>query len=207
MGPFDLTQSPVTFALLLLNVLASYFALSLDQSIIGRFALSVSGVLRNGRYYQLVTSAFLHANAAHLLVNMLTLFFFGPVLERILGPVGYGIVYLVAAHAGNIAWLAANRHYPERRALGASGAISGIVFAFCLYAPWAEIFIFFIPFGIPAIFYAVLYTAYSMYAMQDRSAGGIAHEAHLGGALGGILATLAIDPGALPTFLTQIGLG
>jgi membrane associated rhomboid family serine protease len=103
-----------------------------------------------------------------------------------------------------------HRSNPSYAAIGASGAVSGVVFAFCLVNPFAPIYLFFIPIGIPAILFAVIYVLGSIYSMkvgrEQGYVGNIAHEAHVGGALGGVVLALLLEPGILPHFLNEIGL-
>src|SRR5690606_33997967 len=148
-----LSSTPVTLILLILNVLVSFYALYIDHSAFDRFAFRPVRVAE-GEWYRLFTGGFLHAGLTHLLFNMFTLFFFGPWLELALGSWRFVAVYFgaeLAAHA-----LTFLRHRDEQgyAAVGASGAISGVIFAFCLFAPLERIYIMFIPIGIPAILYA-----------------------------------------------------
>ncbi|SFH47474.1 rhomboid family intramembrane serine protease [Modicisalibacter xianhensis] len=203
----DLTQAPITLVLLIVNVIVSLYVLQRRPQLIDRLSFRPDRI-RRGEFYRLVTAGFVHVNGAHLLVNMLTLYFFGPLLEYVLGPVGYLILYFgsdLAAHGLSLIFHYRNARYS---AVGASGAISGLVFAFCLYAPFEMLYIFFaIP--IPAIVFAIGFVAISMYAMRRRDphrTGGLAHEAHLGGALGGVIITMLLDASALPRFLYQLGL-
>ena len=204
----DLTQTPITLTLLIVNVVASLYVLYRKPQLLGHLAFRPERILRHGEIHRLITAGFVHVDGTHLLVNMLTLYFFGPWLEVALGPLGYLILYFgseLAAHGLSLAIQRGNARYS---AVGASGAITGVLFAFCLYAPFQMLYLFFaIP--IPAILFAVGFVAISMIAMKNRRAnqvGGLAHEAHLGGALGGVVLTILLDPAALPGFLNQIGL-
>lgn len=205
---FQLAGAPVTTIVLVVNVMVSFYALVVDHSLFDRFSFRPAHV-RSGERYRMLTGGFLHAGWAHLAFNMITLYFFGPYLELVLGSFRFGVLYFgseLAAHA-----LTYMRHRDDLgyAAVGASGAISGVVFAFCLFAPLQPIYIFFIPIGIPAILYAVLFVLFSAYAMREGQEGTgarIAHDAHLGGALGGLLLTIALYPSVVGTFLRQLGL-
>lgn len=204
----DLTQTPFTLLLLIVNVVVSLYVLQRRPQLINRLAFQPERILRHGEVYRLITAGFVHVNGAHLLVNMLTLYFFGPWLEIALGPVGFLVLYFgadLAAQGLSLALQHGNRRYS---AVGASGAISGVLFAFCLYEPFRLLYLFFaIP--IPAIVFATGFVAISIYAMSNRGpnqTGGLAHEAHLGGAIGGIIITALLDPAALPRFAQQVGL-
>ncbi|WP_048305812.1 rhomboid family intramembrane serine protease [Halomonas sp. PR-M31] len=204
----DLTQTPITLALLVINIVVSLYVLKSRPQLIARLAFRPERILRHGEIYRLVTAGFVHVNGAHLLVNMLTLYFFGPWLEIVLGPVGYLILYFGSELSAHGLSLIIQRGNPRYSAVGASGAITGVLFAFCLYEPFRMLYLFFaIP--IPAILFAIGFVALSLYAMQNRGpnqVGGLAHEAHLGGAIGGVVITLLIDPRALHLFLQQIGI-
>jgi membrane associated rhomboid family serine protease len=159
-------------------------------------------IVHRGTWYQLFTSGFLHADLGHLLMNMFTLFFFGPFVERILGGEGFLVLYLGSMLAGGLLTLATHYNHRQYRAVGASGAISGVLFSFVLFRPFAPIYIFFLPVGIPAVLFALLYVVVSLVGMRARL-GRIGHEAHLGGAIGGIILTVILHPDAWRTFLSH----
>lgn len=127
-------------------------------------------------------------------------------MENIMGGTNFLIMYFGSEIAAGLLtyWKYQNDAYYN--AVGASGAISGVILSFCLYFPFEQISFFFIP--MPAILFAVLYVGFSVYAArtgQGQSFGNIAHEAHLGGAIGGIVLTLLLEPSALPHFLSHFG--
>ncbi len=205
MIPQLLAEAPVTLLLLAANIGVGLYALASNPALIGRLAFRPYGFAHRGEYGRLLTAGFVHGSLGHLAVNMLTLFFFGPVIEGVLGPAKFVAVYFGSEIAANVATLVKHRDDPGYSAVGASGAISGVVFSFCLFAPLELLYLFFaIP--IPAILFAVLYVGFSVYASQ-QGGGRIAHEAHLGGALGGVVLTLLVYPAALGIFLHQLGLG
>ena len=203
----NFTDTPVTLILLLLNVLVSGYALLQDESLIDRLGFRPVRIREQREWYRFITAGFVHAGMAHLAFNLITLYFFGPLLERQLGPLNFIVLYFgseLAAHALTYWFHRGNEDY---NAVGASGAISGIVFAFCLFAPFQKLYLFFaVP--IPAILFAIGFVAVSIYAMNKTRGrmGGIAHEAHLGGALGGVVLTILLDSTALPIFLSHFGL-
>ncbi len=196
------TQAPATWCVLLLTVAVSLLAFQ-RPLLLDRLVFDVGAILRNREDDRLITSGFLHGDVMHLLVNMLTLISFGPVLESLLGSWRFLALYIGAMIIASLTMLYAKRYNLTYRALGASGATCGIVFAFCLFAPFSEIYVMFAPIGIPAWLYAIVFVAYSSVA-----AGGgdnIAHEAHIGGAAGGMLLTILMEPGALTSFIDAIG--
>ncbi len=207
LGGLGMIDAPITYALLALNIVISGYAFYVDKGLIERYSLHVGSILRNKEYYRLISSGFLHADPFHILFNMLTLFYFGPNIEAAIGSFGFGIVYFGSLIISGAIAVYVKRHSWNYSAIGASGAVTGIVFSFCLFWPTAKLYLFFIPVGIPAFIFAVIYTVYSMYAMNDRQAGGrIAHEAHLGGALGGVILTIFLQPQAAVRFLGQLGM-
>ncbi len=161
--------------------------------------------VQRGQYYRLVTHGFIHADQSHLLLNMLTLFFFGKAMEplygSILGPAGFALFYVSAIVVAILPTYFANKDNPAYRSLGASGGVSAVLFAFILINPWATIIVWFVP--LPAILYAVAYVAYSIY--QDRrQADNINHSAHLWGAAYGVAFTVVAAPQVISHFLEQL---
>ncbi len=207
---FNFSETPVTFLLLILNVLISGYALFADQSLVERLSFKPRRILGQGEYYRLITAGFVHVGLTHLLFNMITLYYFGPPLEVLLGSVKFMLLYFGAELLAHGLSLLLHRNNASYAAVGASGAISGVLFGFILFYPSAPIYIFFIPIGIPAFVFAFAYVALSIYAMKQASAngmtGGIAHEAHIGGALGGLLLTILLEPRSLQIFLGHFGL-
>ncbi len=180
--------APLAWTLLLVTTLTSLYGLMVDQSFIRGGIFNV-GAVRRGQWYRMVTPAFLHADLGHLLVNMLTLYFFGPAVEVIYGTSGLALLYLGSQLAAQGYTLSRKGKDPDYNALGASGAVSGIVLAFCIYAPLANLYLFFaIP--VPAFLFGAGYIAYSSFAMGGK--GRVAHEAHLGGAIGGAILALLL---------------
>lgn len=204
----DFSSTPVTLLLLIINVMVSGYALFFDQSLVDRLAFKPHEILKGKQYQRMITGGFVHVGIGHLAFNMITLFFFGPLLESILGPGRFLLLYFGAELAAHALTLVIHRDSATYAAVGASGAISGVVFAFCLFFPFEMLYIFF-ALPMPAIVFAVLYVVGSVYAMRQKEegmTGGIAHEAHLGGAVGGLLLTILLEPRSLSIFLEQVGL-
>lgn len=204
-----LSATPVTLLLLILNVLISVYALYLDPSQLERLSFRPREVLREREYYRFLTAGFVHVGLWHLLFNLWALYLFGPILELELGSFAYLIVYLGAELAAHGLTLLVHRDNPHYASVGASGAVSGVIFGFCLFYPTSGIGLIFIPgLFIDAWIFALAYVAISIFAMQSAQrrgeVGGIAHEAHLGGALGGLLLTVLFEPSALMLFWSQV---
>ena len=205
-----LAQAPATLFLLVANVLVSLYAFS-NPSELDRLSFRPQRVLRDGEWWRLITGGFVHAGIAHLAFNMITLYFFGPQLEAgVFGPVRFLLLYFGSELAAHALTLAKHHDNPHYAAVGASGAVSGVLFGFCLFRPFAMLGIFFV-IPMPAIVFAVVYVVGSIWAMRQSGerggmTGGIAHEAHLGGAIGGLFLTVLLEPRAIGVFLQQIGL-
>jgi membrane associated rhomboid family serine protease len=195
--PISLLDFPASVCLLVLNIGISLLAFS-NERILDRLALTPYRMVHSHEYHQVVTSGFVHANLSHLAFNMITLYFFGPALEQtILNETGgrgaFLFIYIVSLLLGSFYALFKYRNRPDYVAVGASGAVSGVIFSFCLAYPTAMFRVFFaIP--MPAWLFAILYVGYSIYAMRNVN-DNIGHEAHLAGALGGVLSTFIIAPG------------
>ncbi|MEO1642083.1 MAG: rhomboid family intramembrane serine protease [Pseudomonadota bacterium] len=194
-------QSPATFALIGINILVSAYAFS-NSRFMERYTFHVGPILQQKEYVRSFGSGFLHVDGTHLFMNMITLFFFGPFLESKLGTVGFVFVYVGSLLAGSGWALLERRREPNYRAVGASGAVSGILVGACLYIPF-ELLLLFGLIPVPAIIFAAGYILLSA-ALSGRPNSMIGHEAHLGGALGGLLLTMLSDPFALSTFSGQV---
>jgi len=199
-----LYSAPVTFLLLIANVLVGAYTLFFDQTIVGKWAFRPRKVAE-GEWWRFLTAGFVHVGMAHLAFNMITLFFFGPFLEGILGSWKFAVVYFGAELAANALTMWRHKDNAKYSAVGASGAVSGVLFGFILFQPFSMLYIF-AAIPMPAIVLAVLYVALSIYSAK-QGGGPIAHEAHLGGALGGVVLTLILYPAALGIFLNQLGIG
>jgi membrane associated rhomboid family serine protease len=164
--------------------------------------------IRNRRqYYRFVTCGLIHADYIHLAFNMITLYFFGVLMEKIyeitLGLPAYSflILYVGALIVSNIPTYLKHKNDYNYRSLGASGAVSAVLFAFILIKPWVTIYVLFIP--VPAIVYAVLFLVYS--AIMARKGGDhINHDAHFYGAMFGIIFTIAVRPEVLHSFIQEL---
>jgi membrane associated rhomboid family serine protease len=155
---------------------------------------------RRKQYETLITSGFVHADLAHLIFNMLTFWFFAFMLERQIGPARFAALYLLALIVSSLGTWRKHRNDPQYATLGASGAISAVLFAAIVYFPGMSLFIIPIPLPIPAPLFAVGYVAYSWYSAR-QARGRINHDAHLGGALFGLAFVALTDPGAYARLL------
>lgn len=153
----------------------------------------ISAILKARAYKRLISSGFMHVSWTHLFFNMFALYSFGQLLLQLVGQVQFFVIYFVSLLGGNILSLIVNRHKDYYSAVGASGAVSGVIFACIALYPQIGIYIFFIPIKIPGWIFGPAFLLFSMYGMQ-RQGDSIGHEAHIGGALIGVLITLVLQP-------------
>jgi membrane associated rhomboid family serine protease len=194
-------DSPVTLSLVFANVAISLWAFYSNPVYFNNFAEWPYQIVHDNKWYQMITSAFIHANYMHLFFNMFALFTFGTFLEAFFnehlgltqGSFYFALIYFISLIAGSLLTVALHHKDPNYVAVGASGAVSGIVFSFIIFFPTHTIYVFFMP--MPAYIFAILWVAFSIYGMKSKL-GNIGHEAHLGGAVGGVIATLILIEGA-----------
>jgi len=151
------------------------------------------GSIRSGEQIRMVSSGFLHADWPHLIFNMLTLYFFGPVVIELMGGFSFILIYVVSLVAGSLLTLVMHKDDYSYRAIGASGAVTGVLFSAILLNSEMSVSLLFIPIGIPGWLFGILYLAYSIYGMRTKS-DNIGHTAHFGGAIGGYAITLMYRP-------------
>jgi membrane associated rhomboid family serine protease len=193
-------STPACLLLLIANIAISIAAFN-SPRLIDMLLLHVRPLLQGRELYRIVTSGFIHADPVHLLLNAMTLFFLGPYLERMIGTPMFVVFYFLSLVAGSGWAVMENLRNPDYRALGASGAISGVTTAFAMFAPFVMLFVFFVP--MPAILFAVGYVAFSAFA-SGRLQDGIGHAAHLGGALMGIVLVCLLYPSQVQDTWYQI---
>ncbi|PKP16603.1 MAG: rhomboid family intramembrane serine protease [Bacteroidetes bacterium HGW-Bacteroidetes-23] len=173
------------------NALVSFKAFD-DQFFFRKYEFHI-GSIRAGEHLRMITSAFLHVDIAHLAFNMLTLYFFAPTVIAYLGVPSFLMVYFGSLLCGSLLTLQFHKDEYHYRAVGASGAVTGILYAAILLRPDMNLFLFFIPIPIPAYIFGIGYLLYSIYGMKSRN-DNIGHTAHFGGAIGGYLITIAKEP-------------
>lgn len=198
-------MTPVNLLLIAMTVAVSWMAFN-RPALADRLILWPPAVDRRRQYDRLVTYGFIHADWPHLIFNMITLFFFGGNIERVMvllsgSHLTYPAFYLSALLVSILPSYFKNRNNPNYLSLGASGAVSAVLFAFILLSPWTVILVFFIP--APAIVYAVFYVGYSIW-MDRRGGDRINHSAHLAGAAFGVLFLVAMQPAIVGHFLTEL---
>lgn len=161
-----------------------------------RYMFHVEKILRGGEYVRIVTSGFLHANFGHLLFNMIALYSFSVGIGMRFGFKEYILIYFGSLVAGNLLALYIQKDNPDYRAVGASGAVCGVIYSSILIFPDSSISILFLPFAIPSWLFGILFIILSVYGIKTRF-GNIGHEAHLGGAMSGVVISVLLKPGLL----------
>jgi membrane associated rhomboid family serine protease len=190
----ELVSEPLAIAnaaIILVTVLVSLGAFN-KPAWVEKLIFEPRAILVFKEYYRMATSALLHADGSHLFGNMLTLYFFGSSLELYHGPAVLVFIYLASIIGGSALSLWLHRHH-DYRALGASGGVCGVLFAWILFFPGGTVAFLFVPIPIPGWLYAIAYLVFSFVGMR-RGWGNIGHDAHLGGALIGVLLAAAINP-------------
>ncbi|WP_313384792.1 rhomboid family intramembrane serine protease [Chishuiella sp.] len=201
--------SLITIVIIALNVIISWKGFN-DYSFFDKYKFQIGSIVHNKEYYRILSSGFLHVDVTHLIFNMLTLYFFAnPVIAFFASPqgflfgdfsqtkmnIGYGmflLTYLLAIIGGNLLSLLIHKKDNWYSAVGASGGVTGILFAAIAAFPQQEIGLYFI-IDIPAWIFGILYLGYSVYGMKTNL-GNIGHSAHIGGAIVGLLSAILFYP-------------
>ena len=185
-----------TIAIMAANVLVSLRGFN-NNIFFDRYKFSISAI-QAGQKERMLTSGFLHVDISHLFLNMFTLYFFAPVVISWFGSIKFLIIYLVSLIAGSLLALVFHKDEPYYSAVGASGAVMGVLYAAILLNPDMQLGIMFIPIPLPAYVLGIAYLLYSIWGMKSRM-GNIGHTAHFGGAIGGYATTLLFMPGLFVT--------
>lgn len=180
-----------TIVVIAANILVSIKGFN-DTSFFERYKFNISAIT-SGQKERMVTSGFLHVDFTHLFFNMFTLYFFAPVVITWFGAGKFIGVYFISLLAGSLLAVFFHKNEPHYSAVGASGAVTGILYAAILLKPDMQLGIMFIPIPLPAYVFGIGYLLYSIYGMKSRL-GNIGHTAHFGGAIGGYVITLLFKP-------------
>jgi membrane associated rhomboid family serine protease len=199
----------VTIVIVIITVIFSWQGFE-NVSLKERFLHCPYIEFRHKEYYRWITSGFLHADIGHLAINMFVFYQFGGLVEKIyqahFGQVGgsilYLLMYLTSIVCGDLFTFAKEKDNPHYRALGASGGVSGIMFAFILFNPWAIIELYFI-LPLPIILWGVLYLAYEQWASTNKN-DNIGHDAHFFGAVAGMIVTIVLEPTIYTDFIFKL---
>ncbi len=183
--------SQAVLLLILANVLFSMKGFR-DQVFFDKFKFQINCILK-GEKIRMISAGFLHVDWLHLGFNMYALYLFGDIVDARLGTLGFLVIYVGSLLAGSLYSLTYHKKELYYSAVGASGAVSGIVYSCIMLYPEMQLGLMFIPIPIPGYIFGVAYLLYSMYGMKNR-VGNIGHSAHLGGAVGGFALTLLLYP-------------
>jgi membrane associated rhomboid family serine protease len=186
-----------SLTLIIASVFISYKGIK-DSLFFEKYKFNVDSISIDKEYFRFIYSGFLHADWMHLIFNMVSLFLFSSMLENQLGPLFFVFIYFISLVGGNLFALYIHRNLGDYSAIGASGAVSGIIFASIALYPGLGIGFIILPLSIPSWIYGILFIAYSIYGIKTKR-NNIGHEAHLGGAIIGLLTALIIKPSAIFT--------
>jgi membrane associated rhomboid family serine protease len=206
----DFSSAPITYSLIALNVIISLIGFSnadfLDKTILWPYM-----VKRKNQYFRFISSGFIHADWVHLIFNMISFYFFGKAIEYYFSDYGLGgnlsyiLLYFLGIIIADIPSYIKHQDDYHYKSLGASGAVSAVIFACILFQPWGTILIYFIP--MPFIVFAFVYLGYCIY-MSKKNIGYVNHDAHLWGSLFGLVFTLVLisvfSPQLLPAIMEEL---
>ncbi|HTD42479.1 MAG TPA: rhomboid family intramembrane serine protease [Mucilaginibacter sp.] len=199
---FSFPDTPVAWIIFAITIAISLFAFYNDD-LYNKLILQPYNVSKGKYVYTLITSGFIHADWMHLLFNMMTFYFFAFDLERALGHWQFALLYMISLILSDLPSVAKHKNDFWYRSLGASGAISAVVFSAILFNPLGKMGLLFIPIQIPAVLFGILYLIYCSYASK-KGIGNINHDAHFFGALSGIMITVLLRPGIVSDFFHAI---
>lgn len=196
-----LNYAPVASCIFIFTLVTSIYAFS-HPNLYGKFMLHPYSVSRGQRIYSIFTSGLIHLDWTHLIFNMLSFYFFAFKLETMIGHWQFAALYIVSLALSDLPTILKHKDHFGYNSLGASGAISAVIFSYILFNPKAMLLVFFIPMN--AVIFGVVYLIYSAYASRQSSH--INHDAHFFGALSGLIITILLTPGIIPYFLQQLGM-
>lgn len=198
-------MTSITILLIVLNIGISLIALYKYEKLFEVGMLRPYRMMRKQTWYEVITSGFLHAGISHLLVNMFVLYFFGSVMEQVLGPWHFIALYFSALIFSSIPSLIMHKDNPDYATIGASGAVEAVLFSYIFVFPTEKLILILLPIPIPAWIFGLLFLAYSIYEGR-RGKGNVNHGAHIAGAAWGVLYVLFFVPNSVDHILTIFGL-
>lgn len=190
-----------TLIIIGLNVLVSFKGFK-DRNFLNQYSFNIEGINR-GEKIRYFTSAFLHVDTTHLFFNMFTLYFFADAVIHYLGEINFVLIYIGSLILGNIFSHYFHKDEPHYSAVGASGAVMGVLYSAILLNPEMSLYLMLIPIPIPAYVFGIGYLLYTIYGMR-KSLGNVGHDAHFGGAMAGYIITLIMAPGVLEAHLNMV---
>ena len=183
-------MNTLLIVIIAVTVLISYKGFN-DLSFFRKFEFHVGSILK-GEQIRMISSGFLHVDMGHLFFNLVTLWFFAPLVLSYLGNWTFVLIYMGSLIFGNLLTYVFNKNNNTYRAVGASGAVTGVLYSAILLQPDMMLGLFFV-IPIPAYLFGILYLLYSIYGMKSQN-DNIGHSAHFGGAVGGYVITLIEQP-------------
>jgi membrane associated rhomboid family serine protease len=198
----DLTYAPVASAIFAITLICSLLAFYNDE-VYDKWILQPYSVARGQRVYTLLTSGLIHRDWQHLLFNMLSYYFFAFKLETVIGHWQFGLLYLASLILSDLPTVSKHKEDYWYRSLGASGAISAVIFSFIMFFPFSLMGLMFLPIPIWAVAFGVLYLIYCAYASR-KGIGSINHDAHFYGALCGVMITIILNPHVVISFIEHV---
>lgn len=202
---------PITFSLIISIGFISWSAFRKTE-LYEKLIFWPAVIKEDGSWFRFISSGFIHANWAHLLINLWVLWIFGRYVESAYGflfgkagPFLFLGMYISCLAVGELYSFVKHEDNPAYKSLGASGAVSGVLFTFVLLEPLRNIYLFFIPIGIPAFIFGFIYLGYSWY-MSKKNLDNIGHDAHFFGALYGMAFLLILKPKVAIDFINKIKL-
>ena len=184
-------MNTILILIILINFLVSFKGFG-DEYFFRKYEFHI-GSIRAGEHVRMITSAFLHADLGHLFFNMFTLYMFAPVVIQYFDNFSFLSIYVGSLVFGSLLTLLFHKDDYSYRAIGASGAVTGVLYSAILLQPDMSLYLFFIPIPIPAYLFGIGYLLYSIYGMKAKN-DNIGHTAHFGGAIGGYLLTILKEP-------------
>jgi membrane associated rhomboid family serine protease len=184
-------MSTILIAIIAVTILFSIKGFK-DLAFFRKFEFHIGSICA-GDQIRMITSGFLHADMGHLFFNMFTLYMFAPVVINYFGSASFFLIYMISLFFGSLLTLMMHKNDYNYRAIGASGAVTGILYSAILIDPSMSLYLFFIPIPIPAYLFGIGYLLYSIYGIRAKN-DNIGHTAHFGGAIGGYLITLLKEP-------------
>jgi len=198
-------EVPVASFIFVITIITSLMAFS-NENLLSNLILHPYSVSRGKRVYTVLTSGLIHNDWMHLIFNMFSYFFFAFQVEVIIGHWQFGLLYVMGLILSDLPTVYKHKDNYGYYSLGASGAVSAVIFSFILYSPMSMMMIMPLPFHIPAIIYGVLYLVYCNYASK-HARDNVNHDAHFFGAITGLFITIVLNYHVINTFLQQLSLG